>query len=151
METVEFIIGEIVKPVRQIRVLLVDDDAFIHEMMKLYLKNTEYWLISATNARDALHIIDNDPPEILITDAMMPGESGFALIERMKSRPDCGHIPIILWTIMEDIDGVMYASVKADILINKPFYRCDMMEGLERARQMLKPLPDTKNITITIE
>jgi response regulator RpfG family c-di-GMP phosphodiesterase len=120
METVEFIIGEIAQPVRLIKVLLVDDDEFIHEMMKLYLANSEYSLSSATNAQDAIKLIDNEPPDILITDAMMPGESGFGLIEKMKARPACADIPVILWTILEDPDGsVMDASGKADILINK--------------------------------
>lgn len=151
METVEFIIGEIAQPVRLIKVLLVDDDEFIHEMMKLYLANTEYSLNSATTAQDAINLIDNDPPDILITDAMMPGESGFGLIEKIRARPACADIPIILWTILEDPDGsVMDASGKADILINKPFYRCDMMAGLEKARLMLKR-PDPKDVTITIE
>ena len=126
MEALEFIIGDIAKPVRPIRVLLVDDDEFIHEMMRLFLANTEYSLVSATNAQDALTIVDNDPPDILITDAIMPGESGFTLIERMKSRPACANIPVILWTIMEDHNGSpMDASGKADVLINKPFYRCE--------------------------
>ena len=41
-------------------------------------------MVSATNAPDAMEMINSDPPDILITDAMMPGESGFSLIEKMK-------------------------------------------------------------------
>ena len=67
------------------RVLLVDDDQHIHEMMELLIRQTEYSLSSATNAHDAIEMIDRDPPDILITDAMMPGESGFNLIEKIKS------------------------------------------------------------------
>jgi len=124
----------------QFTVLLVDDDEYMHEMMKLLLDKTEYALLSAKSAKDAFEIIDRDPPDILITDAMMPGESGFSLIERIKSRTEYAAIPVILWTILEQADGsVMDASGKADILINKPFYRCDMMESLERAKHMIKP------------
>ncbi len=148
-----FVIDEIVRPdVRPVSVLLVDDDGFIHEMMRLFLANTQYSLVSATNAQDAIKIIDSDPPDILITDAMMPGESGFSLIEKMKARPGCADIPVILWTIMEQADGsVMDASGKADILINKPFYRCDMMEGLEKARQMIRPRSIPREFNFRIE
>ena len=54
------------------RVLPVDDDQHIHEMMELLIRQTEYSLSSATNAHDAIRMIDSDPPDILITDAMMP-------------------------------------------------------------------------------
>ena len=152
METMEFIIGDIAQPVRPVRILLVDDDGFIHEMMKLFLANTEYSLLSALNVQDAIEMIDSDPPDILITDAMMPGESGYSLIERMKARPGCAAIPVILWTIMERPDGsVMDASGKADILINKPFYRCDMMEGLEQARELIKARSVPSEVSFHIE
>ncbi len=128
------------RDMQRYRVLLVDDDKLIHEMMDLFLGKTEYSLSSAMNAHDAIDMIDSDPPDILITDAMMPGESGFSLIERIKGRPAAANIPIILWTMMEKPDGsVMDASGKADILINKPFYLCDMMKSLEEAKGMIKP------------
>jgi CheY-like chemotaxis protein len=140
--------NEIVPPAaEQFRVLLVDDDEFMHEMMSLFLGKTEYSLVSATNAQDAIKIIDSDPPDILITDAMMPGESGFSLIEKMKANPGSAAIPVILWTILETPDGsVMDASGKADILINKPFYRCDMMESLEQAKRMIT----TRNVATDV-
>jgi response regulator RpfG family c-di-GMP phosphodiesterase len=135
----ETVVCETAQVQPQVTVLLVDDDEFMHEMMRLLLGKTEYSLVSATSARDAIKIINSDPPDILITDAMMPGESGFSLIEKVKSLPVSADIPIILWTILEQADGsVMDASGKADILINKPFYRCDMMECLEKAKQMIK-------------
>ena len=137
------VIDELAPAAPQLRVLLVDDDQFVHEMVGLFLGKTEYSLVSAINAQDAIKIIDSDPPDILITDAMMPGESGFSLIEKMKAHPASAAIPVILWTILETPDGsVMDASGKADILINKPFYRCDMMESLEKAKRMI----ETKNV-----
>jgi CheY-like chemotaxis protein len=148
----EFIIGELSKPARGVRILLVDDDEFIHEVMKLFLANTQYSLVSALNVQDAIKIIDSDRPDILITDAMMPGESGYSLIEWVKARPGCADIPVILWTIMERPDGsVMDATGKADISINKPFYRCDMMEGLERARQLIETRSVASAVTFQID
>ena len=148
----EILNDEIVTPFApQFRVLLVDDDEFNHEMMSLFLGKTEYSLVSATNAQDAIKIIDSDPPDILITDAMMPGESGFSLIEKMKAHPGSATIPVILWTMLEQPDGsVMDATGKADILVNKPFYRCDMMESLEKAKRMIETKNLVNNVTFQV-
>jgi CheY-like chemotaxis protein len=124
---------------RRLKVLLVDDDKFIHEALDLFLRNTEYTVAYATSVKDAIRIIESAKPDIIITDAMMPGESGFCLIERLKSAPETSSIPIILWTILEETNGgVMDASRKADISINKPFYRSDIIGSLEKARRMIE-------------
>jgi len=127
-------------------VLLVDDDQFIHEMMALFLSKTEFSLVSATNAEDAMKIIVNDAPDIVITDAMMPGQSGFTLIEKMKTSPGSASIPVILWTVLEQD-----ASGKADILMNKPFYRCNITESLEKAKLMILPRNVPKDVTVYLE
>lgn len=121
-----------------LKLLLVDDDRFTHELLGLFLRDTDFELHSAFNVEEAIEIILTDPPDIVITDAMMPGESGFSLIERIRSRADTAQIPILLWTMLTQADGsVMDASGKADILVNKPLYRSNMLEGLQRARQLV--------------
>ena len=145
----DMVIGEAVgRDLSQVKVLLVDDDEGMHEMMRLFLGKTGFSLVSATSAPDAMEMINSDPPDILITDAMMPGESGFSLIEKMKSCACTAKIPVILWTILENPNGsVLDASGKADILINKPFYRCDIMDSLEKAKLMIQP-SESNDVTI---
>jgi CheY-like chemotaxis protein len=136
---------------RRLKVLLVDDDKFIHEALDLFLRNTEYTIAYATSVKEAIRIIESAKPDIIITDAMMPGESGFCLIERMKSAPETSSIPIILWTILEETNGgVMDASRKADISINKPFYRSDIIGSLEKARRMIESNESFDGLTVRI-
>jgi response regulator RpfG family c-di-GMP phosphodiesterase len=136
---------------RRLKVLLVDDDKFIHEALDLFLRNTEYTMAYATSVKDAIRIIESAKPDIIITDAMMPGESGFCLIERLKSAPETSSIPIILWTILEETNGgVMDASRKADISINKPFYRSDIIGSLEKARRMIESNESFDGLTVRI-
>jgi DNA-binding response OmpR family regulator len=132
-----------------LKVLLVDDDESIHETLELFLADTEYSLISATSVKQALALVASMNPDIVITDAMMPGESGFCLIEQLKSQPDTANVPIILWTILQEWNGgVMDASRKADICINKPFYRGDIIACLGKAKEMIDALQAVEGVTI---
>ena len=122
-----------------IRILLVDDDTFVHEMVGSLIDEAEYTLVSATSVVDAMKIIMEQKPDVIITDAIMPGESGFSLINRLKSDPRTHDIPIILLTILEEPNGqVMDASGLADFRVSKPLYLSDFSSKLEQARQLVK-------------
>jgi len=137
---------------RQTKVLLVDDDRFMHEMLDLILRRTEYSLVSAKNVDEAMKMIASEKPDIVITDAMMPGESGFSFIARMKNNPQTASIPIILWTILEEVNGsVMDASCRADISIQKPFYRSDILEGLEKAKRLIQYNGVSSDVYVTFD
>ena len=121
-----------------VKILLVDDDQMIHDTMALLLGNTEFSLVSAMNVKGAIDIVASDRPDIIITDAMMPGESGFSLIDKLKSRPETSRIPVILWTGLEDLSGgAKDSSRKADFTMSKPFYRSEIMATLERAKMSI--------------
>jgi DNA-binding response OmpR family regulator len=121
-----------------LKVLLVDDDRFVHEMVELLLDKSEFSLTSAENVAAALQVVETDMPDIVITDAMMPGESGFGLIEKLRANPRTQQTPIILLTILMQSDGsVMDASGKADISVSKPLYLSDILAGLDKAKQLM--------------
>ena len=122
---------------KRYKVLLVDDEDFNHEILDLSLNKTEFSLVYAKSVEAAMRIIASDPPDIIITDAMMPGESGFSLIEKVRAHTDMARTPIILWTSLEQPDGsVMDASRKADFTVSKPFYLSRILETLEKAKQL---------------
>lgn len=126
--------------VAPLRVLLVDDETTMHETMGLALRGTDYALVSVTNVYDAMKKITSAyPPDIVITDAMMPGASGFTLITLLKSNPTTSDIPVILWTVLEDLNGgVMDSSGQADITMSKPFDLQNLLASLTKARQLIK-------------
>jgi DNA-binding response OmpR family regulator len=135
---------------RRLKVLLVDDEQMIHETLALFLTDTDFSLISAMDVKGAIGMVLSDKPDIIITDAMMPGESGFSLIDKLKSRPETSGIPIILWTALEDLDGgVRDASQKADFSISKPFYRSEIMASLEQAKQLIESDKTSDDVTVT--
>lgn len=133
---------------KRYKILLVDDEDFNHEILDLSLNKTEFSLVKAKSVEAAMRIIASDPPDILITDAMMPGESGFSLIEKIRSSPTTASVPIILWTSLEQPDGsVMDASHKADFTVTKPFYLSSILETLEKAKQLVQERTATEKIT----
>ena len=125
--------------IRPTRVLVVDDDRLVHEILGILLDRTAFSLSSAKNVAEAMESIAADMPDIIITDAMMPGESGFSLIEKVKTQAHTQHIPIILMTILEEPDGsVMDASGKADFSVNKPIYSSNIVSSVEKARHLVE-------------
>jgi CheY-like chemotaxis protein len=122
-------------------VLLVDDKESTHEMLGLALEKTEYSLVSTTNVQDAMKVISSSyRPDIVITDAMMPGNGCSSLISSIKANPATSGIPVILWTVQERQDRAgIDSSGKPDITMRKPFELPDILDSLMRAKQLIKP------------
>ncbi len=122
-----------------LKILLVDDDVFVHEMLDALLNKDQFLQFAVTNVADAMRYMENETPDIIITDAMMPGESGFSLIHKLKSESRTREIPVILLTILQKPDGsVMDASGKADICVTKPLYLSDIESALAEAKRLVK-------------
>jgi CheY-like chemotaxis protein len=145
--------GAAVAKLRLLTVLLVDDEKIMHDMLGVALNGTDYSLVSAKNVNEAMNMISSHPPDIVITDAMMPGVSGFSLITSLKADPKTTAIPVILWTVLEERNGdVMDSSGKADIAMSKPFNLGDVLDSLTRARQLMKaPNPEASEELIVDE
>jgi two-component system nitrogen regulation response regulator GlnG len=121
----------------QVTVLLVDDDKFIRAIVDMALKGTKYKLASVPGVCEALQYINEAPPDILITDAMMPGSTGFDLIKAVKATNF--DIPIILLTGLENPDGsIKDSSGMADFRVGKPFKVSQILGVLEAAEARLQ-------------
>jgi signal transduction histidine kinase/CheY-like chemotaxis protein/ligand-binding sensor domain-containing protein len=83
---------------RGARLLLVDDDAAVHQMLEQELAKEGYVLESATSGSDALERAERSRPDVIILDLMMPGMSGFEVAERLRQRESTARIPIVVMT-----------------------------------------------------
>lgn len=68
------------------RILVVDDDPFMTEILKLYLARAGYETDTAENGLEALRLLESGLYDVVITDAVMPGMTGFELCERLRAK-----------------------------------------------------------------
>lgn len=118
------------------RVLLVDDDARLVHILGLYLEVQQFEVLSASSGEAAMRLLGGGLPDLIILDIMMPGLDGISLCRLVRSLPEGGDVPIIVFTALSeatDLDAARAAG--ADRVITKPFN----LTGLGAAVQELLP------------
>lgn len=107
---------------KKLKVLVVDDESAIREMIRFVLNKSDMKVWGASNGREALEKINDKTPDVIILDWMMPEMSGPQLTRRLRKDPLTKQIPIIMLTakISED-DKVSGLNAGADDYIIKPF------------------------------
>jgi len=101
-------------------ILVADDNEFLVRSITFELKQRGYSTVVANDGEEALQVVNNNPPDLIILDIMMPKMDGHAVIQELKSKPETADIPIIVLTGVE-IDGerVNALSLGATEYINK--------------------------------
>ena len=117
------------------KILVVDDEQDLLEILKFNLETEGYEVATATSAEEALHL-DLSDFNLLLLDVMMGGMSGFAMARKLKDNPSTAAIPIIFLTARDtENDTLTGFSLGADDYISKPF---SIREVLVRVRAVLR-------------
>jgi DNA-binding response OmpR family regulator len=115
------------------RVLVVDDDPPSVKMIAFLLREEGYDVVTADNGRAALEIVDQEPPDLLILDVMMPHVDGLEATRRIRQTLD---VPIIILSAKgETVDKVIGLETGADDYLAKPF---EPSELLARVKAVLR-------------
>ena len=104
-------------------VLLVDDDDDIIETLEAALEELNVNIRCTGNGNEAVRMVQEKVPDLLVLDQMLPGRSGFIILENIRSiRKDSGKPPIIMITANPGSRHKVYAeTLGVDIYLNKPF------------------------------
>ncbi len=114
-------------------ILVVDDEETIREVLRRYLEHEGYIVAEAADGYEALDIIQNDPPTLIVLDLMLPGIDGLSLTQRLRPTTQ---IPIIMLTSKSETnDRIRGLDIGADDYITKPF---DPQEVVSRVRAVLR-------------
>ena len=120
---------------KKYKILVVDDEDDLCEILKFNLETEGYQVTTANSAEDALKL-DIASFDLLLLDVMMGGMSGFALAKQLKANPSTASVPIIFLTARDtENDTVTGFNLGADDYISKPF---SLREVLVRVRAVLR-------------
>ena len=120
-----------------VKVLVVEDEASIREMIALNLRLAGMEAVEADSAEAALPLLEQKPGcDAAILDVMLPGEDGFSILKKLRNTPSLRKLPIIMVTAKSsELDTVRGLDCGADDYIAKPF---GIMEFLSRVRVALR-------------
>jgi len=109
-------------PAARRRVLVVDDERDIVDMIAYNLGRNGYEAVIAYDGNQALEIIDKQAPDLIVLDLMLPGLDGMEVARRLKAEPRTARIPILMLTAKgEETDVVVGLTLGADDYVTKPF------------------------------
>lgn len=126
------------------KILIVDDEEHIIELLKFNLANAGYKVISANNGINALEIAKEEKPTLILLDLMLPGLDGFEVCKEVKKNKDTQNTSIIMLTAKgEEIDKILGLELGADDYITKPF---SVRELLARVKAVLRRTHPSREI-----
>ncbi|MCG8346374.1 MAG: response regulator transcription factor [Chloroflexales bacterium] len=104
------------------RILVVDDDKQIVRLVRSYLEQSNYQVLTAYDGETALRLIRSERPDLVILDLMLPDHDGWEITRMVRSDPYLTQLPIIMLTARtEDTDAIVGLELGADDYIAKPF------------------------------
>jgi DNA-binding response OmpR family regulator len=115
------------------RILIVDDDQHIAELIEVYLKNEGYEISKAGNGVEALNSFGKSQPDLIILDIMMPEMDGLSFCTQVRKS---SQVPILMVSAkVEDMDKIMGLMTGADDYMSKPF---NPLELTARVKALLR-------------
>ena len=121
-------------------ILIADDEPNQLELMSFNLSNAGYSIIKATNGKEAIELIENHSPDLIILDWMMPKMSGIDVCRVLRSRSETKQIPIIILSARsEDSDKSLGLDTGADDYISKPFSPKELISRVKALLRRARP------------
>ncbi|MGE5371807.1 MAG: response regulator [Solirubrobacterales bacterium] len=124
------------------KILVVDDESHIVELVRFNLEKEGYRVVVAYDGLEALQAVDDELPDLMILDIMLPHLDGLEICRKIRQNPRHANLPIIMLTAKaEEIDTVLGLEMGADDYIKKPFSPREMVARVKarlRARRLLE-------------
>ncbi len=122
------------------KILVVDDEPAIREMIGFALSRAGFSYIEAADAAQAEATIDREIPDLILLDWMLPGQSGIEFVKQLRSDPLTRPVPVIMLTARgEEEDKVRGLKDGADDYVTKPFAPKELVARIEAVLRRIKP------------
>ena len=119
------------------QILVVEDDPDLRTIVRLQLSSQGYEITEATNGAEGFQAIQENIPDCVILDLMMPVVDGFGFLKRVRSVIELVNVPILILTASEDErNRVRGFNYQADAYMSKPYDLQELTEEVDRLCQM---------------
>ncbi len=115
------------------RILVVDDDPVVHDLMKRFLEKEGYRVETAKGGKDGLRMAREFKPDVITLDVMMPDMDGWTVLNALKADPEVAKIPVIMLSMIEDRH--MGFALGASEYLTKPIQRDQLSTLLKKYRK----------------
>jgi len=107
-------------------ILIVDDEVDITDTFSMLFELHDFKVVLASQGRQALEVLQDFTPDVILSDCMMPLMDGLELCTQVKSAPSTAHIPFILMSASPKQHDL--SSVRYDLFLQKPFVFNDLLD-----------------------
>lgn len=121
------------------RILIVEDEPGMIELLTVALEDEGYSISIANNGQQGLKKVDEESPDLIISDVMMPDMNGYDFCQQLRENPKTAAIPFIFLTAKKDVsDRVRGLNLGADDYISKPFHVVEVVARIKTLMQRVK-------------
>ena len=118
------------------KILVIDDDKAINELIKINLELQGYKIVQAYNGTEGFALAKQESPELIVLDVMMPEVDGFTVAQRIRQSEEISDTPIIMLTALSELNNKVNGfNIGVDDYLTKPF---EVEELIVRVRALLK-------------
>ena len=121
------------RPVRQPRILVAEDDRVLQDLVAELLVEAGYDVTTASDGDEALKIVREQSPDLVLLDVMMPRMDGFEMLRRLKADPETADVRVVMLTARSlDQDILQGERFGAELYITKPFAPLELSSLVEK-------------------
>jgi len=133
------------------KILIVDDEIHIQELISYHLERSGYIFKSAYNGTDALNMIYSEKFDLILLDLMLPEIDGIEIIKRIRLNDKLKNLPVIMLTALgEESDKVIGLELGSDDYITKPFSTRELLARIKALLRRSDAILETSNSSFTL-
>lgn len=129
------------------KILAVDDEKHIVRLVQVNLERAGYQVVVAYDGVEALKKVQDERPDLIVLDVMMPQMDGFETLKNLKANPETRDIPVIMLTAKaQDADVFRGWQSGVDCYLTKPFNPLELLSFVKRIFTSLEEMESDENV-----